>query len=185
MIIRAEVRSSSHQFAAAATSTLECKDGSAGGNGPAAGGAFVRISPGSGGYPDLQNCLFEGMKKRLRKKKHVGEFAELGCQIVVKRNRKDGFSEFLDAFIDEAIEANGCYCGGGGHDDSLDVVVELGRPSEAPEQKLRQLTAWLDARDDVQDYHIGPLTDLWYGEVEQLEGCSNNTLHWTAEDGAV
>jgi uncharacterized protein YggL (DUF469 family) len=67
------------------------------------------------------------MKKRLRKKKHYGEFTEWGRQLIVTRNRKEGFDEFLDAFIEEAIEANGCYCGGGGSDDRLDVVVELGR----------------------------------------------------------
>ena len=36
------------------------------------------------------------MKKRLRKKKHFGEFAEWGRQLVNMRNRKDGFDEFLD-----------------------------------------------------------------------------------------
>jgi uncharacterized protein YggL (DUF469 family) len=47
------------------------------------------------------------MKKRHRKKKHRGEFTELGRQLIITRNRKDGFDEFLDAFIEEAIEANG------------------------------------------------------------------------------
>jgi len=37
------------------------------------------------------------MKKRLRKKKHIGEFAEWGRQILIVRNRKDGLDEFLDA----------------------------------------------------------------------------------------
>lgn len=66
------------------------------------------------------------MKKRLRKKKHRREFTEWGRQLVITRKRKDGFDEFLDAFIEEGIEANGCYCGGGGKEDKLDVVVELG-----------------------------------------------------------
>ncbi len=43
------------------------------------------------------------MKKRLRKKKHYGEFTEWGRQLVIMRNRKDRFDEFLDAFIEEAI----------------------------------------------------------------------------------
>jgi uncharacterized protein YggL (DUF469 family) len=57
------------------------------------------------------------MKKRLRKKKCLGEFTEWGRQLVITRNRKDGFDEFLDAFIEETIESNGCYCGGGGKED--------------------------------------------------------------------
>jgi len=46
------------------------------------------------------------MKKRLRKKKHCCEFTEWGRQLVIVRNRKDGFGEFLDAFIEEAVESN-------------------------------------------------------------------------------
>jgi uncharacterized protein YggL (DUF469 family) len=49
------------------------------------------------------------MKKRLRKKKHCGEFTEWGRQLVIMRNRKDGFDEFLDTFIEEAIESK-IYC---------------------------------------------------------------------------
>ena len=92
------------------------------------------------------------MKKRLRKKKHLGEFAEWGRQIVITRNRKNEFDEFLDAFIEEAIEANGCYCGGGGKEDKLDVVVELGRRASDPDAILEEITAWLDGRPDVQAY---------------------------------
>jgi uncharacterized protein YggL (DUF469 family) len=58
-------------------------------------------------------------EKRLRKKKHCGEFTEWGRQLVIIRNRNDGLDEFLDAFIEEAIEANGCHCGGGGTADKL------------------------------------------------------------------
>jgi len=67
------------------------------------------------------------MKKRLRKKTHSGEFTKWGRQLDVVRNRKEGFDEFLDAFVEEAIESSGCCCGGGGKEDKLDVVVEPGR----------------------------------------------------------
>jgi uncharacterized protein YggL (DUF469 family) len=77
------------------------------------------------------------MKKRLRKKNHCGEFTQWGRQLVITRNRKDGFDEFLDAFIEEAIEANGCYCGGSGKEDKLDVVVELGLRSDDPAARLQ------------------------------------------------
>jgi uncharacterized protein YggL (DUF469 family) len=81
------------------------------------------------------------MKKGLRMKKHRGEFTEWGIQLVATRNRKDGFNDFLDAFVMEAIKANGCYCGGGGMEDILDVVIELGRHADDPESKLRKITA--------------------------------------------
>jgi len=109
------------------------------------------------------------MKKRLRKKKHLGEFAEWGRQIVITRNRKNEFDEFLDAFLEEAIETNGCYCGGGGKEDKLDVVVELGRRASDPDAKLAKITAWLDGRPDVQDYKIRDLFDIWHDNFEDIE----------------
>ena len=115
------------------------------------------------------------MKKRLRKKKHQDEFREWGRQLVITRNTKDGFDEFLDAFIENAIEANGCYCGGGGKEDSLDVVVELGRMADDPDGRFKKITDWLDARPDVVRYRTGPLFDLWYELFEDIEGRAEQT----------
>jgi uncharacterized protein YggL (DUF469 family) len=109
------------------------------------------------------------MKKRLRKKKHHGEFTEYARQVLVTRNRKDGFDEFLDAFIEEAIEANECYCGGGGKEDKLNMVVELGRRSDDPDARLNKITAWLDARPDVKTWKIGEEFDVWHGDVKDIE----------------
>ena len=109
------------------------------------------------------------MKKRLRKKKHYGEFTEWGRQLVITRNRKDGFDEFFDAFIEEAVEANGCCCGGGGKDAKLDVVVELGRRSSDPDAKLKRITAWLDARPDVGGWKTGGEFDVWHGNFNDIE----------------
>jgi len=108
------------------------------------------------------------MKKRLRKKKHLGEFTEWGRQLVIVRNRKDGFDEFLDAFI-EAIESNGCYCGGGGKEDKSGVVVELGRRADDPDAKLSKITAWLDARPDVERWKVGEEFDIWHGDFQDID----------------
>jgi uncharacterized protein len=108
------------------------------------------------------------MKKRPRKKKHVGEFTEWGRQLVVMRNRKEGFDAFLDAFIEEAVESNGCYCGGGGKEDKLDVVVELGRRSDDPDARVNRITAWLDTRPDVQSWKMGEEFDLWHGDFQDI-----------------
>ncbi|MFO7713018.1 50S ribosome-binding protein YggL [Desulfosarcina sp.] len=105
------------------------------------------------------------MKKRLRKKLHVGEYAEWGRQIIITRNRKDEFDEFLDAFIDEAIIANECGCGGSGKEDRLEVVVELGRRSEDPDARLNKIIAWLDSRADVEKWKVGDEFDVWHEDV--------------------
>ena len=109
------------------------------------------------------------MKKRLRKKKHHSEFTEWGRQLVITRNWKNGFDEFLDAFIEEAIEANGCYCCGGGKENKLDVVVELGRRLEGPAARLKRITTWLDARPDVQNWKMGEEFDIWHGNFQDIE----------------
>jgi uncharacterized protein YggL (DUF469 family) len=109
------------------------------------------------------------VNKRLRKKKYYGEFAESGRQLIVMRNRKEGFDEFFDAFIEEAIEANECYCGGGGREDNLSVVVELGLRSDDPDARLNKITAWLDARLDVQTWKIGEEFDVWHGDYKDIE----------------
>ena len=106
------------------------------------------------------------MKKRLRKKKHCGEFAEWGRRLVVTRNTGADAEAFQDAFILEAIEANGCYCGGSLTDETVDVIVELGRMAADPEARFAGIAAWLDARPDVEKWRVGPLVDLWYGDDE-------------------
>jgi uncharacterized protein YggL (DUF469 family) len=100
------------------------------------------------------------IKKRICKKKHCGEFTEWGRQLIVLRNRKDGFDEFLETFIEEAIESNGCYCCGGGNEDKLDVVVGFGLRSDDPAAKLGRITAWLDARPDLQNWRVGNEFDV-------------------------
>jgi uncharacterized protein YggL (DUF469 family) len=49
------------------------------------------------------------MKKRLRKKKYIGESAEWGRQLIATRNTKTDAEAFQHAFIIEAIEGNECY----------------------------------------------------------------------------
>jgi len=108
------------------------------------------------------------MKKRLRRKKHIGEFAEFGRQLIITRNKKQGFDEFLDAFIEDAIEANGCFCGGGGCDDKLDVVIELARRSHDPDARLKRIIYWVESRSDVKGYQVGPEFDLWHGDFKEI-----------------
>ena len=103
------------------------------------------------------------MKKRLRKKKHYGEFAEWGRRLVATRNTKSSAEAFQDDFILEAIENSGCFCGGSISDDNVDVIVELGRLSAGPAEKFARVTAWLDARSDVEGWEAGPMVDLWHG----------------------
>jgi len=109
------------------------------------------------------------MKKRLRKKTHRGEFTEWGRQIVATRNTKEDADAFQDAFIFEAIEANGCYCGGCLSDDKVDVIVELGKMSDNPDAKFTKVTNWLDARPDIEGWRAGEMFDTWHANYDDIE----------------
>ena len=109
------------------------------------------------------------MRKRLRKKKHLGEFAEWGIPIAIRRNRKEDFDRFLDDFIGQAVEGNDCYFGGGGNEDRLEGVIELGKKSNNPEDRMKKVIEWIEAREDVKKYAAGKLTDLWYGPFDGID----------------
>lgn len=113
------------------------------------------------------------MRKRLRKKRHVGEYTEWGMQFVVNRNRREGFDDFFDEFIEEAIEANGCYCGGGGKEDRLNVIVELGRKLNEVEIKKNYIIEWLRLRPDVKNWRLGEIFDIWHGDYKEIDEKKN------------
>lgn len=105
------------------------------------------------------------MKRRLRKKKRVGEFQELGCD--VKATLRDGLSDeefiaFFDRWID-AVEARDLGFGGGGSPtDFGGYVVRLGRRSVTEDDRTA-LSTFLQADAAVVEYEIGELCDAWYG----------------------
>lgn len=108
------------------------------------------------------------MKKRLRKKKHLGEYQFFGVEILIQLKSKEGYDRFQNCFITEAIEGNGCFFGGGGTDDKIEGFIELGRVSDVPELRLNSIVQWLDSNNNVSVYKIGRLTDAWHGPFTNL-----------------
>ena len=105
------------------------------------------------------------MKKRLRKKLHRGEFQELGFDVrfqVTDDISEEAFDSAVDAFISQAIEANGLLCGGGGKKPEWDVFVTLGRRGSVTEEHRQAVQQWLAARPEVKETQVGPLVDAWY-----------------------
>ena len=108
------------------------------------------------------------MKKRLRKKFHLGEFREFGFNVsiqFVENFRDDDFDRFLDAFILEAIEGNELACGGGGRktDCSFFVVSDKSRGSVTEEHR-KLVHKWLENNSMVRHFNTGPLVDAWNDE---------------------
>lgn len=105
------------------------------------------------------------MKKRLRKKLHLGEFQELGFQ--VRFRLPDDWHEadlerFLDAFIMDAIEREGLVCGGG-CGRVWDIVVSRPHRGSATETDRASVHQWLVRHQTASDITIGPLVDMWHG----------------------
>ena len=109
------------------------------------------------------------MKKRLRKKKHVGEFAVFGVPVAIRLVDGTDLDTFLDAFLQDAIEANGCYFGGGGQKERLSGIIELGVKADLPEQRLKKISHWLDSNSNVAKHLLGEIDDLWYGSFDDLD----------------
>jgi uncharacterized protein YggL (DUF469 family) len=106
------------------------------------------------------------MNRRLRKKKRVGEFKELGFEL--QDDLRPGISgEHVEAFIDrliDVVEARQLAFGGGaGRDCKLDgFVTRMGRGS-ATEEDRAALAAFLEGDDAVVRHEVGALRDAWYG----------------------
>ena len=122
------------------------------------------------------------MKKRLRKKKHIGEFKIYGVPLAIKRNKKTDFDSFFDAFLEEAIEANDCFCGGGGKEDKLDVFIELGREDNKPEMALEKIKSWIKSRSDIDQWYLGQVVDANYGPFNEMDEISKKIKPVTVPD---
>ena len=106
------------------------------------------------------------MRKRLRKKKHLGEFQQLGFEISFRYEAASIEAEnaLLFAFLDEAIEADGLQFGGGGDGDGWSgFAAPDTRYGSATDEQRARVGAWLEARPEVGRVVVGPLRDAWYG----------------------
>ncbi len=108
------------------------------------------------------------MKKRLRKKKRIGEFQEFCFRLILnfKKDSIDEPCEFIDSFVEEAIEKNGLQTGGGCTKEECDLIVERWRGS-ATEDDRKLVEAWIVENPLIERYYIGPLYDAWYGDSEE------------------
>ena len=76
--------------------------------------------------------------------------------------RKEAVDAFLDAFLVEAMDANGLdYVGG----DDFGLVCSAKRGSVTEAQRAA-VEAWLKARNELTKIELSPLLDAWYPENE-------------------
>lgn len=111
------------------------------------------------------------MKKRLRKKQRLGEFRE--DVFAVRLSLRDGLDakrrdEFLWRFLEDAIEAQGLACGGGGNGPTWEFQVQLARRGSPSEEQRAAVGAWLERQPEVSAYTLGELRDGARGEGNAL-----------------
>ncbi len=103
--------------------------------------------------------------RRLRKKRRLGEFKELGFPLaiqLVQGLNDDTQVTLWHALIVELIEPRGLAFGGG---DS-GYITRVGRNSATDEDR-RAVVSWLRTRPEVVSVDAGPLEDAWYGHDER------------------
>ena len=102
------------------------------------------------------------MKRRIRKKLRLREFAELGFEVRF-RLPWSADDQRLDEFWDEFVgylEAHGLFCAGASG-SAWDVVVYRGPRAAASDHDRIDVSGWLLARAEVAELCVGPLIDVW------------------------
>ncbi len=108
------------------------------------------------------------LKRRLRKKYHVGEFQEFGFEIFVtfRLNLSETDSDQLyDEFIVE-IEANKLLFGGGGGLGSMQGFVTASKNYQSPNIEQREkIKNWLENHREIAGCKVGNFKDAWYDDI--------------------
>lgn len=106
------------------------------------------------------------LKRRLRKKYHLGEFQEFGFEVLVELNpdlSEEEFDKFLDDFIDE-IERNDLLFGGGGNTKKWEGFVTSDKKYTSPtEEQKEEIKKWSESRNEVIKVTTGEFRDAWNG----------------------
>jgi uncharacterized protein YggL (DUF469 family) len=107
------------------------------------------------------------MKRRLRKKKRIAEFRELGFEVSYRLGEnvsQEQADAFLFLFLEEAIEQHELEAGGGGGRPVWDFfVVSARKRNSATDEQREKVGAWLSHRPEVTASEVGPLRDAWHG----------------------
>ena len=105
------------------------------------------------------------MKKRLRKKYHLGEFQELGFEITMEL--AEGFDDkkldlFVTAFVEDVLDKNGLDFEGGGNTSELFGFVVLNKRGSVTAEHRTNVEAWVKDNAEVTKATVGELMDAWY-----------------------
>ena len=113
------------------------------------------------------------MKKRLRKKKRIGEFQEFGFNIGFRFSSKlniETRDNFIDRFLEKAIERNSLVFAGAGDCFEWNGFVALDKIRGSAINSHREvIDQWLIQESDILEYYVAPLIDAWYGDFDNIK----------------
>jgi uncharacterized protein YggL (DUF469 family) len=106
------------------------------------------------------------MKKRLRKKKYIGEFQEFGWYVtLVLKNDDQQSQEALRDSLLEQMDVLDLLMGGSLVSFFVQPVIRMSK--EQTQDRQQQLQQWLTQRPEVAQATSSALTDAWYGSSPQ------------------
>jgi uncharacterized protein YggL (DUF469 family) len=104
------------------------------------------------------------MRKRLRKKRRLGECRQFGFEVDFRLTESmpgDKLDEFWERVLGDLIEQRRLSCGGAcGRAWSI-FVTPAGRRSATDEDRTI-VESWLGDEPQVVDVRVGPLVDAWH-----------------------
>ena len=104
------------------------------------------------------------MKKRLRKKLHLGEYQVLGFQLsAVYPARSDEELDVLTGQLLDFLEEHEMSCSGTVGEVELDLFVVTGTVAVDGEAKRRELQEFVRALPGLEQVETGELIDAFYG----------------------
>lgn len=99
------------------------------------------------------------VKKRLRKKLRIGEFAEYGFYLYATViNDEDGL---LRDIVDK-VESLDMLCGGGVSGETLRLFVVGGSRRSPTQEQRSKFHGWIAFDVRVADVNVGPMEDAWH-----------------------
>lgn len=115
------------------------------------------------------------MKKRIRKKKCIGEFKELAFHLSAKYGKleTEAANEFLSRILEKGNEL-GLLCGGTFEADHFDFYVVSGRINTRNEERRQEMVAFVKSLPGVESVEAGEFVDAWYTPIEDDCGCEDH-----------
>jgi len=98
------------------------------------------------------------MKKRIRKKLKLKEYAEQGFRILIQFDRENSKSKTLvQDFLNFTIDQNNLSCGGCTGDNQLELFITSITRASANEKHRHLIDQWIKKRPEITSFNIGPL----------------------------